>query len=399
MMKVIPLAIWELKRILRGPLFWLTLMGLILGLTVASFGAREGVKLIFTPSFFQTIPKYFKLFEPRPKAVGVVDSAQFLKMLPPVLPPVLFYKYPSEEAAKDAIRAGVIEGFFEIEEGFPDTGEIRRTPGDWFPAYSFEFGKLVRFNLLNADPELDREVDAVLNLPFQKLDASGNVPSLFSLLTETVQRILTFSWVFLCIVAFTFFLGWIEEAFNGEKDSLTLEILLTSVRPTEVVVAKFLGLYAAMALQSLMISLFFRIWIPSLTSLQLPLAAFLWRMYSWQVLLCAAYLFLTNVMFLGLKLRRVKSYTREEKSGALLFFAAVTACLMFPVASICALSPGSFVAWSLSLFPLTSPVAMIIRLIHGPVPAEEIFLSLAILCATAIGSMRSWRRSLVASFD
>jgi ABC-2 type transport system permease protein len=170
-----------------------------------------------------------------------------------------------------------------------------------------------------------------------------------------------------------------------EKTSKTVEIMLSSVRPMELLFGKILGKAAASILQ-------YGIWV-SVTALFLSVAgpklgigislggnlatlAFL-------VLYFLLAFFLYCSLFAALGAASQDEQHLGQLSWPLIIFLVVPIVMISPIIG----SPDSPLIVALSLFPLTSSVVMFIRIVAGAAETWEILASIGILLVAIAGAV------------
>jgi len=192
--------------------------------------------------------------------------------------------------------------------------------------------------------------------------------------------------------------GFMLQSVSKEKENRTIEVLLLSVRPRDLMLGKILGLGVVALLQMAVwggaMLLFGGVSLNGLSSLGLPEGFFVWA------LLYFVLGYLLYASLLG-ALGALAPSTREGTQFTFLVMSPLFIPLMLNSALIEA--PNSGLTVFLSLFPLTSPVTMITRLASGPVPIEQLVLGLAILAITTYGiivySARFFRADTLLSFN
>jgi ABC-2 type transport system permease protein len=180
----------------------------------------------------------------------------------------------------------------------------------------------------------------------------------------------------------------------GEADNRTLELLMTSISPLQFVVGKFLGLLAVGLTQLGM-------WSSVALGLGLAATTFLNRnllepLLDWEYLgliatmLLAAYV-MDQLLAAALGLLRVSG-----GAGGLLFgvLSSLVGLALLYAAYLVPRHPHTFLAVAASLFPVTAPLVLPIRLVVTEVPAWQIILSQVFVWGTILASF-FWLRRLL----
>ncbi len=192
--------------------------------------------------------------------------------------------------------------------------------------------------------------------------------------------------------------GFMLQSVTKEKENRTIEVLLLSVRPRDLMLGKILGLGVVALLQ-------IGVWggglfimnggsFSALSALGLPPSFFAWA------LLYFVLGYLLYAALLG-ALGALAPSTREGTQFTFLVLLPLFIPLLLN--SVLIESPNGGLTTFLSLFPLTSPVTMIARLAAGDVPIEQLLLGLALLAITTYGiivfAARFFRADTLLSFE
>jgi ABC-2 type transport system permease protein len=181
--------------------------------------------------------------------------------------------------------------------------------------------------------------------------------------------------IFLIISIFTAS-SYLLRSVGEEKESRVIEVVLSSVSATELLTGKVLGLGALGLTQVLVWVLSSVVFTGGLGAVVAGAAA---ALNPRVLVLGVAYFVLGYLLYgtlmaaagaLGTNMRE-----SQQMAGLFTFFAAVP--FMFNTFIIA--NPNSSMARALSIFPLTAPTAMMLRLPFGTVPALDIALSLGLL--------------------
>jgi len=212
------------------------------------------------------------------------------------------------------------------------------------------------------------------------LDGNGTMVESTSFMTVFTSSLIFASLLYLTIV---FYGQAVGRSVLAEKTNKTVEILLSSVRPADILFGKILGNAVASLLQ-------YGIWIVSSMALLkavgprfglLPGISLPPEIYLYLVLffILAYFLYCSIYAALG-------AACRDEQQLAQLSFPVII-LLIIPIillGSIIA-SPRAPVVIALSFFPLTAPIVMFIRILLGGANGAEISISVILLATTIIG--------------
>ena len=289
--------------------------------------------------------------------------------------------FPDEDSAIAALKAGRISSLYVISANYMATGEVTRmaTQLDLNNRETPFFQAFLLSRLLgDADPRLFIRLVTQSNIVEHHLDETGVE------LGQIDQRqqygsnfVLVYGFVIILLMATLIPSGYLLRSVVGEKENRTIEIVLSSVRPLELLTGKVLGQGAMALLQVL-------VWLGTGWAL-LNLAAGHIAEFS-NVHLTATQLLIAVLYFVGgfllvatiqAGIGAISTNMREGPQYA----ALVNLPILIPLwlMTVFIESPNGQLALILSLVPLTSPLSMIQRIAIIAVPWWQIVLSLILL--------------------
>jgi ABC-2 type transport system permease protein len=300
---------------------------------------------------------------------------------------LLELRYFADEAAgREAVRQGEISAAFILLADYRETSRSKvligkrslLNPGI-YPGHR-AVARLVRKSLAAphiADPqELERliqvmqETEEVVGLDGEPPpEATGGGEGF----DETIRAIVPI--LFASFFAMLIFVasGYLLDGVGEEKESRILEVLLASLTPEELLLGKMLGLGAAGLLQTAFFAvvglgplLFFGLLGIGVGKLIL-------------MLVCGLLGFAMYASLMGAS--GAVAGNRHEGRQISAVFTLTAASPMFVLPAF--LTGSSSVASGMSLFPLTAPIAMTLRLGVGEVPAWQVSASLVMMVVTA----------------
>ncbi len=280
------------------------------------------------------------------------------------------------------MQKGTIQGYFQIEPDYAQTGSVRLISEKQLDSdvtsgfYSFLFSNLVSGQPQNLRERLVDGPNVIVHASDQKSSADAN--NLFVFLVATFAGILF-------VIAINTSGGYLMQAVVEEKENRTMEIVLTSVSPTQLMAGKIIG-NLAVGLTQLVIWVLAGVAgiivalqvIPGFTNPGID-PAFLWLLLA---TFLPAFVMLAALMAM---IGATATEAREAQQVAGLFTIPVIMPLWFTAAII--QSPNSPLAIGFSLFPLTAPMTLPMRVTLTSVPAWQIAASLAILVVCAAGAI------------
>jgi ABC-2 type transport system permease protein len=179
--------------------------------------------------------------------------------------------------------------------------------------------------------------------------------------------------------------GYLMQSVVQEKESRIIEIVLSSVPPTPLLLGKILamGLLSLVQVGMLLGTFLFIISRGDKISDQIGNIS-----VSNETLVLAFVYFLLGFLLFGSLMAAIgalSSTVRDSQN----FVVVVTlpAAIPFFFLSIFAQEPNQMLAVVLSIFPITAPLSMIMRLAVADVPTGELLISLVVLVTSVIGAI------------
>ncbi len=390
----------EISTMLRKRSFWLTTFLLPAVILAMSLGSQALARSSMATDGSNPL---FSGLLAGPKPVGYVDQAGLIKQIPDQLPANLKLKqdelraYPDQSAAQAAVAAKDINKYYVVPADFIKTGHLLVVDSNFSVFNSLEnnayFEYVIRLNLTGdsnlavmlADPTAQIKTQALAPQSEKKDEGFGSFGVPFAVLI-----------IFYLVITMTG--TFMLQSVTKEKENRTIEVLLVSLRPRDLMLGKILGLGVVALLQM-------AVWggatfilsggsLSGLSALGLSAGFFVWAFL---------YFILGYLVYASLlgALGALAPSTREGTQFTFIILLPLFVPLMMNTALIEA--PNGGVTTFLSLFPLTSPVTMITRLAAGPVPFEQLVLGLVLLAVTTYGiivfSARFFRADTLLSFS
>lgn len=320
--------------------------------------------------------------------VGYVDQSGLLGQPGPFAGSLVAYS--SEAAARADIEAGKISGYYLVPEDYLATGQVTR----YAAQISVAEGDMGLFEAFLLDALLAQE-DPLLAARLQSpaIIVEHQVASGGSEVTTRQGSGMDLFWLvyaFGMLMMLTTFLtaGQLMQSVIKEKENRVIEIVLSSLRPLQLMGGKLVG-QALMGLLQMITWLSAIFLIMRLADVEIPFLHFLSAAKLPASLLVAALLyFLLGFALYGTfsaAIGAISANMREGPQYAMLYSMPAAMAIIF-LPSI-AETPNSTLAMILSLFPLTAPIAMIERMVVTAVPFWQIGTSLALLAASVIGGL------------
>jgi len=294
------------------------------------------------------------------------------------------------EAAKAAVLDRELAGLVVVERGWPDVGRAAfysRTGVDaalysTVQAALGAFARETRLAASGVDPAVLMAVMAEPRFEVLKLDRSGAETTKDQ---DDFMEVLFVSLSFVMLLYMTVLLygQMIGRSVVTEKTSKTVEVMLSSVTSRELMFGKILGLGLAGLLQ-------YAVWIgmglvlvevlgPAL-GVAVP-ATVNPASFGWLLCFFVLAFFLYSSAYAALGAASEDEHHLGQLAWPLLMF------LMVPLVMISTfiMQPDSTVSVILSIFPLTSPLVMLVRVLVSQPPAGQLAACIVLLVASVGG--------------
>jgi ABC-2 type transport system permease protein len=296
----------------------------------------------------------------------------------------------NEAEAKQSVLEGERAGLLTVEAGWPDSGRAvwYSKSGSEVALYGTASAVLeaaardARIVKSGIDPALVAQLLQAPSFEVVKLEAGGKETKAGA---ESFFEVLMTAMVFVMMIYMTVLLygQMIGRSVVTEKTSKTVEIMLSSVTSRDLMFGKILGLGLAGLLQ-------YAIWIGMVLVLTLVLGpSFNIAMSSglsvgnmgWLVVFFVLAFFLYSSAYAAMGAASEDEQHLGQMAWPLLIF------LMIPLVMIGTLvsNPDSGISVILSIFPMTSPIVMLIRILVSDPPVWQIALCLGLLVVAVTG--------------
>ncbi len=180
--------------------------------------------------------------------------------------------------------------------------------------------------------------------------------------------------------------GYLLQALADEKEDRIIEILATTLSPNQMMAGKITGLSAVGLTQMLA----WIAWAIAALAVLAPVRRLLANLHvPWSMLLLAALFFLLGYLMVAALYATIGAAVTTPQEGQQ-FAGPISLIVVIPYILVIAIvaQPNSLLAVGLSLFPLTAPITMLIRLPIATIPVWQTLLSLLLVAAAAAGAIR-----------
>ncbi|MGD0005529.1 MAG: ABC transporter permease [Anaerolineaceae bacterium] len=315
-----------------------------------------------------------------PQPVGYVDFSGVLNH--PVAmsaegrisPSLEIRRFDTEENARAALLAKKIQAYFVLDANYLQTGDVRlvalETPGD---DVQTQFREFLRANLVAHQPaeiatRLLEGAAVVVRASQGNREMAAN---------QILNIILPLAGGFLFILATNTSGSYLLQALVEEKENRTMEIIVTSLSPGQLMAGKIAG-NMCVGLTSLLAWIVFGLLALLFAIRYLFQGQVIQFDLGFSILTLATLLpafILVAAMMAAVGATATESREAQQVAGLFTLPLSVPFMLLSPILS----NPNSPLSIGLSLFPLTAPVTLPLRAALTLVPVWQIATNLAIL--------------------
>lgn len=287
--------------------------------------------------------------------------------------------YPDEAAAKAALDAGEIDVYYIIAADYLETGDVTLV----VPRFSLNLAtsapiRQLILSHLAAEMNPDLFVRLLNPISLQQInlqrDATGQTQTNFG--TDFVVVYL-FAIVLMLGVFTTN--GYLMQTVIEEKETRLIEILISSMQPTALLAGKILalGVLGIMQIAVWLVGILLLAQVAAGSTALGAIAAL--SLEPGQILVLVLYFIFGYLFFAGAygMVSAISNSMQEGPQYAVIFTLPAVIPLYF--ISLFTTTPDAPLVVGLSLFPITSPLAMVMRVTITTVPAWQIILSLVLL--------------------
>ncbi len=327
---------------------------------------------------------------------GYVDTANLIRSLPADVPAGSLQRYDDEAAAAAALQAGAIAGYYVIAPDYLPSGDVTYVTQD-FSVLSDSLDSsliehLLLINILGGDASLASAVQQ----PFQVQVTSLAPPVVSDGEEAWITEMFPLFMVLILYMALIIPGGILVNALIDEKKNRVMEVLMTSVSPAQMVTGKV----AALGLLGLLMT---ALWLGVLwavarfggSALSIPAGFSIpTGLLAWALIYFVGGYAIYGAQFAGIG--ALAPDVNQTKSVTWIVMLPIIVAYMFMAISFD--TPTGPLAVFLSLFPLTSSVAMIGRMAATEVPLWQAVLAAVLQFVTAYFIIRLTARMFRAQY-
>ena len=301
-----------------------------------------------------------------------------------------FVRVGSIDEARAMLRDGTAIAAYALAPDFGATRSAELIFWERRPSRDVEraFERFAATSLLaDQPPEIRQRIIEAPSFTFESSDGTRVTDEIGLIAGFVIPIVLGI----LFIVALFSGAQYLMQAVIEEKENRTMEVIVTSISPLQLMSGKVLGLAGVGLTQvvtwtsALLIAL-------SLASQRLPFLKAV-RVEPGFIAVALLMFVLEYLLFAAL-MGAIGSLVTSAKDGqnlsGPLVLLAMTPEFFIPVFFI---APNGPIAVGLSLFPLSAPLALLLRYAAAPVPIWQVLLAMALLAASVVGAL--WLASRV----
>jgi len=320
---------------------------------------------------------------PQVQVEGYVDQSGLIRVIPDAVPAGHLRSYATEEDAQQALASGQITAYYLIPSDYVQQGTLYYVYPDSKPLLSSGQEWVMLRTLLEnlvGDPGLSEIVWDPIHLEWTSLAAGAQSDAAQS--NDTVQFIPALM-VILLYVSFMMNANLLAESVSSENENRTIEILMVSISPRQMLVGKIVALGTAGLVQVI-------VWVGTALALinlggqtlalppgfTIPASILVWGVLF----------YLLGYAVYGSLMAGVGALTpRMKEAGQASFLILSPLMIGYLIGLLAPLAEETEATLPvvLSMFPLTAPVLMMMRLTGGGVPLWQLLLSAALMLGTA----------------
>jgi ABC-2 type transport system permease protein len=317
------------------------------------------------------------------RPIGIVDQAGILT--PGVVPAnqddlLPLIPYADETAARAALAEELIQAYYLLPSDYPYNPQIEQYYWEDAPGRNARqtVSAYVRANLISSVPaEAQPRLSEGVEVTTRSVDGRREIQS-----NDFMSILLPFIAAFLFVFAVIGSAGYLLQVVADEKENRTMEIMITSVTPLELIGGKALGLMAVTLSQ-------ITLWVVAIVVGLVVGARYVEALQNitvpWSLLLVVALFFLPAYALVTGLMTAIGSAVTQVQQGQqiagilnLLFLLPLFLIVLFLS------DPNSPLLVALTLFPTTSFMTVTMRWGLTIIPTWQLVLSWSILAGTAV---------------
>ena len=321
---------------------------------------------------------------------GYLDLANIITRTPAWLAEERLIRFNSEADAREAVLSGEISAFFIIQPDYIETGAIHIVSQDFNPMASIDttwvINALIQFNLLDGDQAKFEFFQNPIQVQYVDLAPEETEAAGIDMENPIIFYIpygMTMLFYVLILTSASLMMNSVAK----EKENRVMEILVSSVKPREMLTGKIFGLGLVGLLQLIL-------WLGSAVlmlrlsgrTLQIPPEFQL----SVGILIWGIVFFILGYLVYGTIMAGVGALVGSVKEASQATFIIILPILI-PLMMVGAIinQPNAPLSVVLSLIPFTAPNTIMTRMAVTSIPPWQLMVSIGLLIITIIILIRA----------
>jgi len=290
--------------------------------------------------------------------------------------------YTNEVAADDDLQAKKIQAYYIVPQDYLQTGQVDVYYLDKLKGSDAEqFTAFLKGNLLANQPsDISNRILEGNDLVIQSVDKSQEASK-----NQFINIILPLIAGIVFIVAISTTSGYLIQTVTEEKENRTMEIMVTSVSPNQLMSGKVIADIAIGVTQILVWAGFIVLaliigknFLPSLSGIH----------FSGETIAVIILLMVPAFIMISGMMAAVGATVTEASEGQqIMGLFTIPIWLPYLFIAVFIQNPNSPLAIAMSLFPLTAPMTVTIRMGLTSIPTWQMIASITILVLSAIGAV------------
>ncbi len=303
-----------------------------------------------------------------PQPLGYVDTAALLEHEPKDLPLGIVRRYNNEASAKADLDGGLIDRYYLIPHDYVESGRLTVVQARYQPLRALDSAALVTY-VLNTGITGNESTARLLLNPVAALHVHSLHPTSYTGTDNLgTSSLLPHLLMFVLYFALAMTSGFMLQSVSKEKENRTAEVLLSTIRPRDLMLGKIAGLWVVGLIQvAVWLTVILSIFLSKKGVFGMDLAISgrpTLRLIPWTIV----YFLLGYMMYSSLYVMLGVLAPTARDATQFTFIAILP--LVVPMLFLTALTerPNGTLSIVLSVLPPTSPVAMVARMASAPVP-------------------------------
>ena len=298
--------------------------------------------------------------------------------------------FTDEASARAALEDGEIQAFYVLPADYRQEGKLALYYWDDPPSDMVreQFDRYLRANLVAELPQdVRRRTMDGMSLTVRSADGSREFSS-----ENFMAIVLPFGAGFFFMIAVMSSSGYLLQAVTTEKENRTMELMITSVRPGQLVAGKAVGLMAVSLTQLAIWSLAVVVGLAVGAQFLAPLRA---TRVPWAALgIAALYFFPAYALVAGVMIAIGSAVTETRQGQQIASALNLTFTSPFFFVALIMANPNSPIVVAMTLFPTTAFLTVVMRWSLAVVPLWQMALSWVLLVTSAVLSVWASARVL-----